>query len=78
LKDRKVDVLQYPGAENPAGTIYLVRHSYQIQRDPLFHSSTLPTQSRRDRIRRATHKKSAGHLRAASAEALPLEKFGLL
>jgi hypothetical protein len=35
-KDRKVDVLQYLGEENPAGTIFLVRHPYQIQRDPLF------------------------------------------
>src|SRR5712664_3717384 len=34
-KDRKVDVLQYPGEENPAGTICLALHSYQTQRDPL-------------------------------------------
>jgi hypothetical protein len=34
-KDRKVDVLQYPGEENPAGTICLAPYSYQIQRDPL-------------------------------------------
>src|SRR5216683_6682735 len=33
-KDRKVDVLQYPGEENPAGTISLALHSYQTQRDP--------------------------------------------
>src|SRR5258706_5737397 len=35
LKDQKVDVLQYPGEEIPAGTIFPARHFHQIQRDPL-------------------------------------------
>ena len=35
LKGQKIDVLQYPGEEIPAGTICLARYSYQIQRDSL-------------------------------------------
>jgi hypothetical protein len=52
-----IDVLRYPGEENPAGTISPVRHSYQIQRDSLFHSSTLLTQSRRSHPKNNSQKK---------------------
>ena len=81
LKDQKVDVLQYPGEEIPAGTICPARHSYQIQRDPPETPLTLLTQSRCDRIRRAIHERArltslSEH--AASTCALPPKFSGLL
>ena len=35
VKDQKIDLLQYRGEQNPAGTIHLARYSFQIKRDPL-------------------------------------------
>jgi hypothetical protein len=78
LKDQKVDLPQYPGEENPAGTISLVRHSYQTQRDPLFHSSTLLTQSRRDRTRKSIHIKHDVRLKKSCGRSAKKEHLSLL
>src|SRR5258706_15833962 len=73
-KDQKVDVLQYPGEEIPAGTICPARHFHQIQRDPLATPQLCWRRAGAIAFE-GSLTKGADYWRKVSASAPPLEKL---